>query len=268
VAAAGPGMTGPGSPVEVRGLSKRYRTDQGDVLAIAGVDLHAGAGELVSLIGPSGCGKSTVFNIVAGLQDPSAGEILIGGESMKDRLGASGYMPQRDALLAWRRVVDNVALPLVLAGRPRREARQAAQPLLDRFGLGDFAGAWPWQLSGGMRHRAAFLRTVIAEPALMLLDEPFGALDGITRTDLQQWLTGVLTEFGSTVLLVTHDVAEAVFLSDRVYVMGPRPGRVVAEMVIDLPRPRRVELLESAAFADLERRLRHELRAAVVPDRD
>jgi putative hydroxymethylpyrimidine transport system ATP-binding protein len=258
-------VTETGRSVEVRGLSKRYGDQTTDVLAVQGVDLRAGAGELVSLIGPSGCGKSTVFNIVAGLDQPSSGEVRIGGKVITDRLGASAYMPQRDALFAWRRVIDNVTLPLELAGRPRREARRVAEPLLQRFGLGDFAGSWPWQLSGGMRQRAAFLRTVIAEPSLLLLDEPFGALDGITRTDLQQWLTGVLAEYGSTVLLVTHDVTEAVFLSDRVYVMGPRPGRIVAEISVDLPRPRHVEAQETAAFVDLERRLRHELRAAAWP---
>jgi ABC-type nitrate/sulfonate/bicarbonate transport system ATPase subunit len=258
-------VTGAGRSVEVRGISKRYLDRTTDVLAVEEVDLAAGPGEFVSLIGPSGCGKSTVFNIVAGLDQPSAGDVRIGGEILPDRLGASAYMPQRDALFDWRRVIDNVTLPLELAGRSRRDARRTAQPLLERFGLGEFARAWPWQLSGGMRHRAAFLRTVIAEPSLLLLDEPFGALDGITRTDLQQWLTGVVAEYASTVLLVTHDVTEAVFLSDRVYVMGPRPGRVVAEVTVDLPRPRRVEAQETAEFVDLERRVRHELRAAAWP---
>jgi ABC-type nitrate/sulfonate/bicarbonate transport system ATPase subunit len=254
-------VTAAGLPVEVRGLFKQY----GDIRALDGVDFRAGAGELVALIGPSGCGKSTAFNIIAGLEPATAGDVLIDGQVVADRLGASAYMPQRDALLPWQRVLDNVALPLVLAGRPKREARAAAEPLLERFGLGEFATAWPRQLSGGMRHRAAFLRTVISEPALMLLDEPFGALDGITRTDLQQWLAGVLAQFGSTVLLVTHDVTEAVYLADRVYVMSARPGRIASEVTIDLGRPRPAEILESAAFAALERRLRHELRAAVVP---
>jgi ABC-type nitrate/sulfonate/bicarbonate transport system ATPase subunit len=266
VAAAGRAVTGTGGTLELRGVSKEFHLDGGDLLAVDGVDLWAGPGEFVALIGPSGCGKSTLFNIVAGLDEPSSGEVRLGGVTGTDRLGASAYMPQRDALLDWRRVIDNVTLPLELGGWPRREARAAAQPLLDRFGLGDFARAWPWQLSGGMRHRAAFLRTVIAEPPRLLLDEPFGALDGITRSDLQLWLAGVWAEFGSTVLLVTHDVTEAVFLADRIYVMSPRPGRVVAEINVDLVRPRRLEDQESEAFVAVERHLRHELRRATWGD--
>jgi ABC-type nitrate/sulfonate/bicarbonate transport system ATPase subunit len=255
-------MTGPGRALELRGLSKSFPHDHGLIPALDRVDLRAAPGEFVAVIGPSGCGKSTLFNIAAGLEEMDAGEVLIGGEPCADRLGASAYMPQRDALLDWRRVIDNVTLPLRLRGQTRTQARAAALPLLERFGLGEFALAWPWQLSGGMRQRAAFLRTVIAEPALMLLDEPFGALDGITRFDLQQWLSGVWSEYGSTVLLVTHDTTEAIFLSDRVYVMTPRPGRVAAVVDIDLQRPRQPEDRESDAFVDLERRLRHELRAA------
>lgn len=251
--------------VQLSRISRRYDTDNGSVLAVEDVDLHADAGEWVTLIGPSGCGKSTLFNLVAGLDQPSSGEIRIGGSVLDDRLGASAYLPQRDALLPWRRVVDNVTLPLELAGRPRREARRVAEPLLERFGLFAFAGSWPWQLSGGMRQRVAVLRTIVTRPGLLLLDEPFGALDGITRTDLQQWLGGVLADDGATVLLVTHDVTEAVFLSDRVIVMSPRPGRVVTEVAVDLPRPRRVEDQETPAFVELEGRLRHELRAATWP---
>jgi ABC-type nitrate/sulfonate/bicarbonate transport system ATPase subunit len=269
VAAAPPDVTGTGGGLELRGVSKEFAIDGSRLRAVDHVDLVAGAGQFVSVIGPSGCGKSTLFNIVAGLDTPTSGEVRLEGVDGDERLGASAYMPQRDALLDWRRVIDNVTLPLELAGRSRREARAAAQPLLDRFGLGDFARAWPWQLSGGMRHRVAFLRTVVAEPPRLLLDEPFGALDGITRSDLQVWLAGVWAEFGSTVLLVTHDVTEAVFLSDRIYVMSPRPGRVVAEIAVGLGRPRRLRDQESEAFVAVERALRHELRAAMWgADRD
>ena len=169
-------------------------------------------------------------------------------------------MPQRDGLLPWRRTIDNVTIGLELAGVGRAEARARARPLLERFGLGGFERAWPWQLSGGMRHRAAFLRTVLLGRPAMLLDEPFGALDGITRSELQQWLLEVWQEVGSTVVLITHDVAEAVFLADRVYVMSPRPGRVAATLRIDLPRPRTPEMLESPEFAAQEARLREALR--------
>lgn len=160
--------------------------------------------------------------------------------------------------------IDNVTLPLELAGTSRRAARQVARPLLERFGLGAFASSWPWQLSGGMRHRVAFLRTVIQEPGLMLLDEPFGALDGITRADLQQWLAGVWEEYGATVLLVTHDTTEAIFLADRIYVMTPRPGRIHSVIDVGLPRPRARVHQEHEAFIALERELRHHLHAAMA----
>ena len=169
-------------------------------------------------------------------------------------------MPQRDGLLAWRRTIDNVTVGLELAGVGRRQARERARPLLQRFGLAGFERAWPWQLSGGMRQRAAFLRTVLLGKPAMLLDEPFGALDGITRAELQQWLLDVWEEVGSTVLLITHDVAEAVFLADRVYVMTPLPGTIATVIEIDLPRPRTLAIEESPQFAALEARLREALR--------
>lgn len=251
-------MTGQGVALEARGLSKRYD----ELLAVESVDLAAAAGELVAVIGPSGCGKSSVFDILAGLAQPDAGEVRLDGQVVADRLGTSAYMPQRDALLPWRRVDANVGLPLEMQGLRRADARRRARPLLDRFGLGDFARAWPWQLSGGMRHRVAFLRTVVARPALVLLDEPFGDLDGLTRSELQEWLGDLLVEFGPTVLLVTHDIAEAVFLADRVVVLTPRPARVAAEVPVGLARPRRAALREAPEVVALERRVRDALRAA------
>ncbi len=248
--------------LEVAGLVKRYAGDEGPVLALDGVDLVAAPGEFVAVIGPSGCGKSTLFHVLAGLEEPTHGRVLIDGESGADRLGRCAFMPQRDGLLPWKRVLDNVTLGLVVAGMDRRSARERARPLLERFGLGAFATAWPWQLSGGMRHRAAFLRTVLMGRPAMLLDEPFGALDGITRGELQAWLLEVWEEVRTTVVLITHDVAEAAFLADRVYVMSPRPGRIAAEVAVGLPRPRTPELLETPAFAAVEARLREALREA------
>jgi ABC-type nitrate/sulfonate/bicarbonate transport system ATPase subunit len=268
---AAPDQHSRAASLELRGVGKRFPGLGGaaPVLAVDTVDLLARPGEFVTLIGPSGCGKSTVFNVVAGLEEPTGGEIRIGGEPLADRLGASAYMPQRDALLPWRRVIDNVTLPLELRGMSRREARGRARPLLERFGLGDFVRAWPWQLSGGMRQRVALLRTVIGDPALMLLDEPFGALDSITRADLQDWLLRAWASddvegVGATVLLVTHDISEAVLLSDRVYVMTPRPGRIAAVIDIGLPRPRTPELRADDAFVALERQVRHELQRAIT----
>jgi ABC-type nitrate/sulfonate/bicarbonate transport system ATPase subunit len=248
--------------LEVRDLVKRFSVRGSEpVLALDGVDLRAEPGELIAVIGPSGCGKSTLFQILAGLDDPTSGEVLIDDRAQGDRLGLCAFMPQRDGLLPWRRTIDNVTIGLELAGASRAEARASAGPLLERFGLGEFARAWPWQLSGGMRHRAAFLRTALLGKPAMLLDEPFGSLDGITRSFAQQWLLQVWQEVGSTVLLITHDVAEAVFLADRVYLMTPRPGRISEVFEIDLPRPRTLELQETPAFAALEARLRAALRA-------
>ena len=251
--------------VELRGVTQDYVDSDGRaVTALDGVDLVAEPGEFVALIGPSGCGKSTLLRIVAGLEQPASGEVLLDGEVAAERLGRCAFMPQRDALLPWRRVVDNVTIGLELEGVGRAEARDQALPLLERFGLGDFTDSWPWQLSGGMRHRAAFLRTAITGKPVMLLDEPFGALDGITRAELQQWLLDVWREIGATVLLVTHDVSEAVFLADRVLVMSPRPGRIVAEEVVGLARPRELRVEESPEFAAAESRLREALREAVL----
>lgn len=246
--------------IEVRGLRATYAEKGETLVALDGVDLVAEPGEFVAVIGPSGCGKSTLFRILAGLDRPAAGEILFDEGIATDPLGICAYMPQQDALLPWRRTIDNVVLGLELAGVPRAEARARAMPLLERFGLGSFERAWPRQLSGGMRHRAAFLRTVLQGRPAMLLDEPFGALDGITRAELQEWLLEVWQEVGSTVLLITHDVAEAVFLADRVVVLTPRPGHVAGVVRIDLPRPRTLAVEESTAFAEHETRLRQMLR--------
>ncbi len=256
----------PGAQLEVRGLTKTFELErQEPLVTLDGVDLHARPGEFVAVIGPSGCGKTTLFQILAGLETPTSGEVLIDGRAAENRLGACAFMPQRDGLLPWRRTIDNVTIGLELAGVGRAQARERAAPLLERFGLGGFEAAWPWQLSGGMRQRAAFLRTVLLGKPAMLLDEPFGALDGITRAELQQWLLEVWSEVGSTVLLITHDVAEAVFLADRVYVLTPRPGRVAATLTIELPRPRTLELAESPTFGALEARLRELLRAQAWP---
>lgn len=257
-----------GAQLELREVAKRFpRSGGGDaVAALEGVSLTAAPGELIAVIGPSGCGKSTILHILAGLEQATSGELLIDGAPAPERLGTCALMPQRDGLLPWRRVIDNVTVGLELRGVSRARARERATPLLERFGLGDFAHAWPWQLSGGMRQRAAFLRTLLADRPVMLLDEPFGALDSITRAELQDWLLEVWREVGSTAVLITHDVAEAVLLADRVYVLSPRPGRVTAVVDVDLPRPRTPDVRESAAFAAYERRLRAALRGSAHAD--
>jgi ABC-type nitrate/sulfonate/bicarbonate transport system ATPase subunit len=257
-------VSAPGQ-LALRGVSRAYAGRDGEVVqALEDVNVEVSPGEFVALIGPSGCGKSTLLRIAAGLEQPDSGEVLLDGAVATERLGRCSFMPQRDGLLPWRRVVDNVTLGLELQGVGREQARGQALPLLERFGLGEFTGAWPWQLSGGMRHRAAFLRTAVTGRPVMLLDEPFGALDGITRAELQQWLLEVWRELGTTVLLVTHDVSEAVFLADRVLVMSSRPGRIVAQETIALPRPRELRVEETPEFGAAEARLREALREAVA----
>jgi ABC-type nitrate/sulfonate/bicarbonate transport system ATPase subunit len=224
-----------GAPkLELRGLGKHF----GALEVLRDLSLEARSGEFVAILGPSGCGKSTALAILTGGTPASAGEVLIDGAAGPVPAGRFAYMPQADALLPWRRVIDNAALGLEVRGTPRREARERVRPLLPTFGLDGFEEAYPFQLSGGMRQRAALLRTVVQECDVLLLDEPFGALDALTRAEMQRWLGSVWAQFRWTVLLVTHDVREAVYLADRIYVLSPRPGTVVAELAVPLPRPR------------------------------
>ncbi len=227
-----------------------------ELLAIERLDLVAAAGEVVGVVGPSGCGKSTLLELIAGLRKPSAGEIVVEGERQADRrLASCAFMPQRDLLLPWLRAIDNATLALRNRGVPRRAARRAAAPLFVRFGLGGFENARPGELSGGMRQRVAFLRTLLAGKPVLLLDEPFAGLDAITRAEMQEWLSSALVDRGRTALLVTHDVEEALYLSDRVIVLSPRPARVVAELAGPAPRsvPRR-DAVTSLAFVEARER--------------
>ena len=244
--------------VSVTGVERRFagRRRRGAVVALDGVALDVGPGEVLAVVGPSGCGKSTLLELIAGLQEPDAGTIAVAGAvSGADRLRTCAYMPQRDGLLPWRDALGNAALALECQGSGRAESRRTAAPLFERFGLAGFEGATPAELSGGMRQRVAFVRTLLAGRPVLLLDEPFGALDSLTRGQMQEWLAGALVAEPRTVVLVTHDVDEAVLLADRVAVMSPRPGRMVAEIRVDLPRPRpRRETVTTPAFAELKER--------------
>jgi putative hydroxymethylpyrimidine transport system ATP-binding protein len=220
------------------------------LVALDALSLTVGTAEFVALVGPSGSGKSTLLDIVAGLMTQDSGTVRLDGEptTAKQRLGQSAYMQQRDLLLPWRTTTGNAALGLEASGLPRSIAEQRAAAELWRFGLDGFGHVYPAQLSGGMRQRAAFLRTILPRKELVLFDEPFGALDALTRSDLQAWLAGLWEQERSSVLLVTHDVEEAVFLADRVIVLTPRPGRVAFELTVSLPRPRTRTMIASPEF--------------------
>jgi len=206
------------------------------VTAVAGVSLAVADGEVVALIGPSGCGKSTLLNIGAGLNAASEGAAFIDGEKVEGPNAHVAFMLQKDLLLPWRTVAENVTLGAEIQGQGREQRRRRASELLDGFGLGEFANHYPHQLSGGMRQRAALARTLAVDPSVLLLDEPFSAVDAQTRMVLQRDLARTLTRAGKTALLITHELTEAVTLSDRVLVMSARPGRIVDEMTIDLPQ--------------------------------
>ncbi len=221
-------MHGPDG-VAVERVERSFETRRGRVDALAGMTLHARAGEVVAVVGPSGCGKTTLLELICGLQRPDAGTVSTPGAAL---------MPQRDLLLPWLTALDNAGLALRARGVPRDEARRRAAPWLERFGLADFERTRPAELSGGMRQRVSFLRTLLSGKPVLALDEPFASLDAITRTQMQGWLARVLESEPRTVVFVTHDVEEAVVLADHVVVMSPRPGHAVAELEIELDRPR------------------------------
>jgi NitT/TauT family transport system ATP-binding protein len=217
--------------VQVEGVARSYRDRAGSrVPALDGVTLCVRTGETLAVVGPSGCGKTTLLELICGLQSPDTGTLAC---------APAALMPQRDLLLPWLSALDNAGLALRIAGCSRAHARARAASLFSEMGLEGFESARPDELSGGMRQRVAFLRTLLSGKDLLCLDEPFGALDAITRQELQSWLTEALLREPRTVVLVTHDVEEAIVLADRVAVLSPRPGRVVAEIEVDLPRPRR-----------------------------
>ena len=226
------------SKLEIEHITYTYCEAGKPVLALQDLSLSLAAGEFVTLIGPSGSGKSTLLELIVGLLQPDNGQIRISGEAAQKRLGKVAYMPQQDALLPWRTVLENVILAPEVQRKNRRQAKARARELMPLFGLDGFADAFPAQLSGGMRQRAAFLRTFLAGQDLLLLDEPFGALDALTRRELQDWLLNIWQHFKYTILFVTHDVEEAIYLADRVLVLSQRPGRIVQELTVPLPRPR------------------------------
>lgn len=249
----------PPASVEVRDLRHTYESRGGRTQVLGGLDLVVRPGEFVALVGPSGCGKSTLLRVLAGLLVPSGGDARIDDVSVLGAPGHAAFMPQRDLLLPWRRVLANATLAAEVRGVSREDARERARAELVRFGLDGFERAWPSQLSGGMRQRLALLRTFLAGQSLLLLDEPFGALDAITRRGMHAWLQEVWGADPRTVIFVTHDVEEAVMLADRVVVLSGRPGRVVDVASNDHPRPRRSDVVGEHWFVELRARLLHAL---------
>ena len=248
----------------VEDVSMNFPTPAGVFHALDHVSLAVPHGAFVSLIGPSGCGKSTIFNIVAGLQEPSTGRVLIDDVDATGTIGQVGYMLQKDLLLPWRTLTDNVILGMEIRGTKRGEARARALPLLRRYGLSGFENAYPNALSGGMRQRAALLRTLLFDTDVILLDEPFGALDAQTKLAMQEWLLQLWGDFAKTVVFVTHDVEEAIFLSDVVHVMGTRPGRIIETMAVALSRPRLRASTTSPEFMALKERCLDLLHSQVI----
>jgi ABC-type nitrate/sulfonate/bicarbonate transport system ATPase subunit len=240
--------------LEIANLNVTYRADGGqDVPAIDNVDISLRQNDFVSLIGPSGCGKSTLFNVIAGLTVPNGGNVLLDGVDIIGRPGSVAYMMQRDLLLPWRTILENVILGPELAGKRLAQVRAAALTFMGRFGLAGFENSYPSVLSGGMRQRAALLRTILCERSVILLDEPFGALDALTRASMHEWLLGIQREFRRTMILITHDPDEAVYLSDRVYVATPRPMRIAGVVDIDLPPDRNRDITLTRDFAEHKR---------------
>lgn len=218
--------------------------------------LAVAPGEFVTMVGPSGCGKTTLFNMIAGLINPTEGRISIDGRSVVGQTGHVGYMLQKDLLLPWRTVLQNVTLGAELLNRPRGKVEQEARDLMARFGLSGFENEWPARLSGGMRQRTALMRTVLSHQDVMLLDEPFGALDAMTKGMMQERLLDIWSEFRRTIVFITHDIDEAIYLADRVFVMSARPGSIKREIKVDLPRPRLShEVTTTPAFG----RVKHEI---------
>lgn len=241
--------------LSVQGVSKHFGDTNHAVTAIQDVSFDIPRGAFVSILGPSGCGKSTLFNIIAGLLPPTAGDVRLEDTSIIGKAGQVGYMLQKDLLLPWRTIEDNITLGQTLRGISRSKARTAAAPLIRRCGLEHFEKKKPHQLSGGMRQRAALLRTLLTGKDVLLLDEPFGALDAITRLELQMTLIDVWQETRKTILFVTHDVEEALLLSDEIIVLTQRPGRVRARLPVTLPRPRTPDMLASPELMQLKAQL-------------
>ena len=252
-----------GNAVDISGLSLTFQTADAPVVALDNINLQIRRGEFVSFIGPSGCGKTTLMRVIADLATPSTGAITVNGVSPEQaRLKrAYGYVFQAPALYAWRNVMRNVLLPLEIIGMPAEERKARAAKYLSMVGLAGFERKFPWQLSGGMQQRVSIARALAFEPELLLMDEPFGALDEITRDHLNEQLLQLWHQTGKTVVFVTHSISEAVFLSNRIVVMSPRPGRILEIVENKLPPDRKLDIRDTTGFLEVAHRVRQALRA-------
>lgn len=247
---------GGGAPVELADVSKVFHSKRGTVHALQQTDVRMPAGSFTAMVGPSGCGKSTMLNLVAGLDRPSSGTVEIAGEVVTRPYPDLGVVFQRDLLLEWRNILDNVLLQADMRGQPRAAYKERAIELLSMVGLDQFLDRQPSELSGGMRQRASICRALVHRPSVLLMDEPFGALDAITRDQLNIDLSGICAKASTTTLFITHSVAEAVFLADQVVVMSARPGRVIGIIPVDEPTPRDYEFRQSDRFAETVKSVR------------
>jgi len=247
--------------IEIKGVSKTYRSRDGEVPSLRPIDFTVGDGEFLVVVGPSGCGKTTLLKMIAGLLPPSTGEIRIEGRAITKPHSGVGIVFQTAMLLPWRSVFRNVMMPVEVKKLPRRVYEERARALLKMVGLGGFENKYPWQLSGGMQQRASIARALSFEPALLLMDEPFGALDEIVRDHLNEQLLRLWNQTGKTVVFVTHSIPEAVFLSSKIVVMSPRPGRIIDVINSDFPRDRTLEIRETPEFLKIAQRVRSGLRS-------
>jgi NitT/TauT family transport system ATP-binding protein len=246
------------SPViELKGVTKVYRTRDGDVPSVRPLDMTVADREFVVIVGPSGCGKSTVLKMVAGLLPPTTGEIRVAGRVVVKPYRDVGIVFQSALLLPWRRVLENVMTPVEVKGLPRDEYLPRARDLLKMAGLEGFERKYPWELSGGMQQRASICRALVHDPKIVLMDEPFGALDALTREKMNVELQRIQLETHKTVLMITHSIPEAVFLADRVMVMSERPGTIAAIYNVDIPRPRSLDVMTDARFSEVTTAIRH-----------
>ena len=237
--------------IKIVNISKRYV----ELDVIKDISISVGSNEIISILGPSGCGKSTLLNIIAGLEEPSSGDVLIDGENFIGKSGRVSYMHQKDLLLPWKNILDNVSIPLVLQGSSWEEARSEASKFLGDFGIQGFEKVFPNKLSGGMRQRAALLRTYLFKSDVMLLDEPFASLDAITKRKMHLWLIDLFSIYKSSIIFITHDIDEAIFLSDKVYILSERPAEIIMEVAINLERPRNNKTFSNSRYIELKEKI-------------